>query len=142
MTMASTGVRFGICGTAVVRAADAMLRSLGGAEVSVLFPLSALPGDSSAQLGLVDPGVEEVKFSPVVVLNLPTENTGPRQRVEFLLSASAVAAEAADRSLASGLALLEGALGVMHQGDLFHIEGIVTECFGGTEYLYRVTGVE
>jgi len=136
------GVSFGVCGTAVVRAADAMLRSLGGAEVSVLFPLSPMPAESSVQLGLVDPGVEEVKFSPVVVRNLPTENTGPRQRVEFLLSASAVADEAAARSLASGLDLLEQALGVMHQGDLFHIEGIVTECFGGTEYLYRVTAVE
>jgi len=140
--MAGTGVRFGICGTAVMRAADAMLRSLGGDEVSVLFPLSAMPAESSVQLGLVDPGVEEVKFSPVVVLNLPTESTGPRQRVEFLLSASAVGDEAAARSLASGLDLLERALGVMHEGDLFHIEGIVTECFGGAEYLYRVTGVE
>jgi len=140
--MGSTGVRFGVSGAAVVRAADAMLRSLGGTEVSVLFPLSAMPGDSSVQLGLVDPGVEEVKFSPVVVLNLPTQPSGPRQRVEFLLAASIVAQEAASRSLSSGLQLLESALGVMHQGDLFHIEGIVTECFGGTEYLYRVTGVE
>ena len=140
--MASTGVRFGVSGVAVMRAADAMLRSLGGAEVSVLFPLSALPGDSSVQLGMVDPGVEEVKFSPVVALNLPTESTGPRQRVEFLLAASAVGAEAAARSLASGLKLLEGALGILHQGQLFHIENIVTECFGGTEYLYRVVGVE
>ena len=140
--MGSTGVRFGVSGAAVVRAADAMLRSLGGTEVSVLFPLSAMPGDSSVQLGLVDPGVEEVKFSPVVVLNLPTQPSGPRQRVEFLLAASIVAQEAASRSLSSGLQLLESALGVMHLGDLFHIEGIVTECFGGTEYLYRVTGVE
>ena len=135
-------VSFGVAGIAVRRAADAMLRTLGGAQVSVLFPLSAMPSESSVQLGLVDPGVEEVNFTPVVVRNLPTENTGPRQRVEFLLSASAVADEAASRSLPSGLDLLEKALGVMHQGDLFHIEGIVTECFGGMEYLYRVTAVE
>jgi len=30
----------------------------------------------------------------------------------------------------------------MYQGELLHIEGIVTERFGGTEYLYRVVGVE
>jgi len=140
--MGSTGMRYGVSGSAVMRAAEAMLRSLGGTQVSVLLPLSALPSDSSVQLGLVDPGVEEVVFSPVVVRNLPTENTGPRRRLEFLLGASAVAEAAVDRSIASGLELLEKALGVMYQGELLHIEGIVTERFGGTEYLYRVVGVE
>ena len=33
----------GICGNAVTRAADAMLRSLGGEEISLLSPLTAMP---------------------------------------------------------------------------------------------------
>jgi hypothetical protein len=131
-----------MCGIALVRAADAMLRSLGGAEICLLLPLMGVPDDPSAQLGLVDPGVEEVKLSPVVIRNLPTANTGPRRRVEFLVPASAIARELSSRNVASGQALLDGALGVIHDGELFHIEGIATEYFAGTAYLYRVVAVE
>jgi hypothetical protein len=135
-------MRFGISGVALVRAADAMLRSLGGAEVTLLFPQQVLADDTSVELGLVDPGVEQVIFTPVVVRNLPTGNEGPRRRLEFLLPASVVASEAVDRNEASGADLLNGALGLVHQGETFHIAGITTECFAGTAYLYRVVGVE
>jgi hypothetical protein len=140
--MPDTGVRFGVSGVALLRAADAMLRALGGAEVSLLLPAVAIAGDTSAQLGLVDPGVEEVKISPVVVRNLPTENNGPRRRLELLLPASGVAAEATARNFASGQALLDASLGIIHQGELLHIEGSKTEYFAGTIYLYRVVAVD
>lgn len=132
----------GISGVAVVRATDAMLQALGGDEINVVFPLAALPNDPSAQLGIVDPGVEQVAFSPVVVRNLTTAATGPRRRLEFLLSGSAVAAELSQRNAATGQALFGGALGIMYDGDLFHIENVTTEYFAGTAYLYRVVGVE
>jgi hypothetical protein len=140
--MPETGVSFGVSGVALVRAANAMLRALGGAEISLLLPLVALPNDPSVQLGLVDPGVEEVRISPVVVRNLPTDNTGPRRRLEFLLPASGVIEEATEHNIASGQALLESTLGLVHQGEIFHIEGIVTEYFAGKAYLYRVVAVE
>ncbi len=85
------GIRTGISGVVLVRAADAMLRCLGGEQISLLLPLVDMAGDPAAQLGLVDPGVEEVKISPVIVRNLPTESNGPRRRVEFLIPASGVA---------------------------------------------------
>ena len=66
----------GITGAAVVRAADAMLRTLGGDQVILLFPLSQMPNDPSVQLGLVDPGVQQVPFSPVVVRTLPPPALG------------------------------------------------------------------
>jgi hypothetical protein len=127
---------------ALVRAADAMLRSLGGREVGLLFPLMTLPDDSSAQLGMVDPGVEEVKLSPVVVRTLPTDSAGPRRRLEFLVPATAVNAELGSRNVASAQAFFDGALGMMFGGELFHIEGIATEYFAGTAYMYRVAAVE
>jgi hypothetical protein len=127
---------------ALVRAADAMLRSLGGREISLLFPLMTLPNDPGAQLGMVDPGVEEVKLSPVVVRNLPTATTGPRRRLEFLVAAAAVGAVLSSRNVVSAQVFFESALGVVHGGDLFHIEGIATEYFAGTAYLYRVAAVE
>jgi len=127
---------------AVTRAADAMLQALGGDQVSMLFPLITMPNDSSAQLGLADPGVEEVIFSPVVVRSLVTPTTGPRRRLEFLFSGTAVAEELTSRNVASAEALFEGALGLLYENDLFHIENVTTEYFAGTAYLYRVLAVE
>jgi hypothetical protein len=132
----------GISGAAVVRAADAILQTLGGAEITLVFPLVGLPNDPSAQLGLVDPGVQQVVFSPVVVRSLNTPNTGPRRRLEFLISSSAVAAAVVSQNAASAEALFESALGVNYDSDLFHIEDVITEYFAGTAYLYRVTAVE
>jgi hypothetical protein len=132
----------GISGAAVVRAADAILQTLGGAEITLVFPLVGLPNDPSAQLGLVDPGVQQVVFSPVVVRSLNTPNTGPRRRLEFLISSSAVAAAVVSQNAASAETLFESALGVNYDSDLFHIEDVITEYFAGTAYLYRVTAVE
>ena len=81
----------GICGSALVRAADALLKALGGDTVSLLLPATAMASDAAGQLGLVDPGVQEVLISPVVTRALVTGNLGPRRRIEFTLSASAIA---------------------------------------------------
>jgi hypothetical protein len=140
--MGNTGIQFGVSGTAVLRAAEAMLRALGGDEVSLLFAAVSMPDDPSAQLGMLDPGVVEVTFSPVVVRNLPTANSGPRRRLEFLLPGSAVMAEAVARNEVSPQHMLDNAMGVMHDGSVLHIEGITTEYFAGTAYLFRVVAVE
>ncbi len=127
---------------AVMRAADAMLQALGGDAVTILFPLVTMPNDPSAQLGLADPGVEEVIFSPVVVRTLQTPATGPRRRLEFLFSAVAVADELSERNVPTAEALFNGALGLLYDNDLFHIESVMTEYFAGTAYLFRIVAVE
>ena len=132
----------GMSSAAVMRAADAMLQALGGDGVSMLFPLITMPNDPSAQLGLADPGVEEVIVSPVVVRTLATPATGPRRRLEFLFSGAAVAAELTSRNAASAEALFDTALGLLYDNDLFHIENVTTEYFAGAAYLYRVLAVE
>jgi hypothetical protein len=132
----------GMSPAAVVRAADAMLQALGGDQVSLLFPLITMPNDPSAQLGLADPGVEEVVFCPVVVRSLPTSTTGPRRRLEFLFSSTAVTTELTTRNVASAEILFDGALGLLYDNDLFHIESVTTEYFAGTAYIYRVLAVE
>jgi hypothetical protein len=136
------GTSVGFNGAALVRAADAMLRALGSDEAVMVFPLVGMPNDPSAQLGLVDPGVQQIPFSPVVVRSLTTSGTGPRRRLEVLISSSAVAAQLAPLNVASAEALFDGALGLMYDNELLHIESVTPEYFGGIAYLYRVVVVE
>ena len=131
----------GISGMAAVRAADAMLWSLGGAEVVLLFAAAGLPADRVAELGLVDPGVEQAVVAPVLVRELATENSGPRRRIELVAGRSAMAEQVSQRNVASAEVLFETALGVVYQGEMFHIEGFVVERFAGVAYLYRVVAV-
>ena len=132
----------GICGAALVRAANAMLTALGGDQVSLLLPGTATSSDAAGELGLVDPGVRSVIITPVVANNLPTGNLGPTRRIEFTLPAAGIEAELSTLGIASAEALFDAALGLQYDGDLFHIEAVVTENFAGTAYFYVVTAVE
>ena len=112
-------------------------------EISVMFPSLTLPDDPSAQLGLVDPGVEEVAFSPVVVRILETAWYGPSRRLESLISGATVtrrfsSAECGDRRSS----LCERTPEFLYQGDLLHIENVVTEYFADAAYFCRVLAVE
>jgi hypothetical protein len=46
------------------------------------------------------------------------------------------------RNVASAESLFNGALGLLYDNDLFHIESVSTEYFAGTAYLYRLLAVE
>jgi hypothetical protein len=132
----------GICGAALVRAANAMLTALGGDQVSLLLPATAMASDAGGQLGLVDPGVQSVIITPVVANNLPTGNAGPTRRIEFTLPASAIDVHLPVFGMGSAEELFDAALGLLYDGDLFHIEVVVNENFAGTAYFYVVTAVE
>jgi hypothetical protein len=132
----------GICGAALVRAANAMLSALGGDQVSLLLPATATAGDAAGQLGLVDPGVQEILITPVVAKTLPTGNLGPSRRIEFTLPASAIDEQLPTLGMGSAENLFNASLGLQYDGDLFHIEAVVTENFAGTAYFYVVTAVE
>jgi hypothetical protein len=132
----------GICGAALVRAANAMLTALGGGQVTLLLPATATAGDAAGQLGLVDPGVRNVIISPVVTQNLPTGNLGPVRRIEFTLPASAIEAQLPALGMGTAEELFQAALGMMFDGGLLHVEAVVTESFAGTAYFYVVTAVE
>lgn len=131
-----------IAGTAVMRAADAMLRALGGDRVQLVLPAATVPTDPNSQLGLSDPGVQQIVIYPVVVRRLPVPQTGPVSRIEFLLSASAVANAVDAEGLGSAEDLFNSILGIRYQSTLFHIEHVTTDYFAGTVYLYHVIAVE
>jgi hypothetical protein len=132
----------GICGAALVRAANAMLTALGGDQVSLLLPATAMASDAAGQLGLVEPGVQSVIIAPVVTRNLPTGNLGPSRRIEFTLPASAIETQLPSLGMGSAESLFAAAMGLVYDGDLFHIEAVVPENFAGTAYFYVVTAVE
>jgi hypothetical protein len=136
------GSQSSISGVAITRAADAMLRALGGDSIDLLFSALTLPNDPAVQLGLTDPGVTEVEFSPVVVRTLPTDSNGPRRRLQFLIPGATVAQAVVDRNAASAEQFFESALGISYDGDLFHITKVATEYFAGTAYLFTVEAVE
>ena len=132
----------GISGSAMVRAANALLRALGGDTVSLLLPATATAGDAAGQLGLVDPGVQEVLIAPAVTRALVTGNLGPRRRIEFTLPASVIADQLPGLGMGTAEELFNAALGLNYGGDLFHIETVAPEAFAGTVYFYLVTAVE
>ncbi len=139
----------GIAGAAAARAADAMLRTLGGTEVILLFPAAGMPGDAVAGLGLVDPGVVQAVIGPVIVREFtmesgglrPRVSDGPRRRIESLAAPSARAEQVSQRGVAAADVLFETALGLVYDGEVFHIEGFVVERLAGVAYLYRVAAV-
>jgi len=132
----------GICGSGLLRAADAMLKALGGETVSLLLPATAMAGDAAGQLGLVDPGVQEVVISPVVLREMTTGNLGPRRRVEFTLPASAVANQLASLGMGTSDDLFNAVIGLTYGSELFHIESVVPESYNGTVCFYVLTAVE
>lgn len=132
----------GISGAALLRAANSMLKVLGGEVVSLVLPATAMAGDAAGPLGLVDPGVQEVIISPVVLRELTTGSLGPRRRVEFTLPASVVADQLSALGLGSADDLFNAVLGLNYGNDLFHIETVVPESFAGTVCFYVVTAVE
>jgi len=132
----------GICGAGLARMADALLKALGGETVSLLLPATAMPADAAGPLGLVDPGVQEVVISPVVIHEMTTGALGPRRRVEFTLPASAIEKQLPVLGMGSADELFGSVLGLNNGSDLFHIETVVPESFGGTVCFYVVTAVE
>jgi hypothetical protein len=122
--------------------ADALLKALGNETVYLLLPATAMAGDAAGQLGLVDPGVQEVSVSPVITRELTTGNLGPRRRVEFTLPASAIVGQLPALGMGTADDLFNTVLGLTYGSDLFHIETVVPESFAGTVCFYVVTAVE
>jgi hypothetical protein len=127
-------------GLALARAAEAMLRALGGEPVGLLFPAILSAAGTANELGLGAVAAEEVALAPVIVRALAPD--AGRVRRELLFPAAVIAAQVELRAAASAEALFQSALGIVHQGRLLHIESVTPELFGGSAYLYRVVAIE
>jgi hypothetical protein len=132
----------GICGAAMRRVANALAKALGGEEVSLILPATAMASDAAGQLGLVDPGVQEVLISPVIIREITTGKLGPRRRVEFTVPASVVEEQLPGLGLGSSDNLFNMVLGLNYGNELFHIESIVPESYAGGVCFFVITAVE
>lgn len=123
---------------AALRMADSLLRSLGGAAVSLRLPANVANAGTNGELGLSAPIFQDVALCPVVVRDL---STAKQQRVELLISGLAIAKQVELQVADSADSLFASALGFVHGDDLLQIESVAADQFAGTPYLYRVIAV-
>ena len=117
-------------GATAVRAAEALLRSLGSGVIVLRLPLPMEQANSD--LGLAVPLSEDVTLSPAMLrLIAPGEYEGA-------LAARAVEDEAAKRNFESADEFLVAALGVVHGDTLLRIASAAAHACGAKVYLYRL----
>jgi hypothetical protein len=136
-------------GLAIARAAEAMLRALGAGELRLRLPVMSASAGANRELGLAAPPTEDLALTPALV-RAPSSPAAPgRRRLEVLLTPSALAPHLATRGqtaedfFAAALGVLDPAApppvpGAEDKTKLLHIEGVATESFAGTAYLYRI----
>jgi len=127
-------------GCAVARFADALLRSLGGTQVTLRLS-DPSTGDTNSQLGLEAPVAEDIPISPAVMKPLAPEQDGLR-RIEILLSATALRVVAKNYGVEDLSAWLLSMQGVLQNGAVMRIATVTVDQFHGTDCLYHLTATE
>ncbi|HVP43068.1 MAG TPA: hypothetical protein VMS96_06525 [Terriglobales bacterium] len=113
-------------GLAIAQATEAMLRSLGGREITMLLPMRLEPGDCTGAL-------EEVPVAPAVL-----RSTG-EDRFELLLGAKTANLIAEVRGFETADALFQAVVGFERGETLLRIATVGVDTFAGEPYLYRLT---
>lgn len=122
-----------------LRAADTLLRALGGSEVWLRMPAHAANGVDGEQLGLGAPVFQDLRLAPAIFreARVPMQE-GERAKYELLLSASAVEAQVSAMQLGSADVLFAMATGVLIAGTFFLIEATSFTAAMGSVCIYRV----
>lgn len=118
-------------GLALARAAEAMLRALGGGEVTLRCPAGAAQDADASQLGREAPVSTEVAIAPAVV-------RASGNGLEVLLAPASVAQYARERGQ-SAQEFFAAVMAVRHGGREFRVRSFAAAQFAGTEYLYRIS---
>jgi hypothetical protein len=118
---------------ATVRAADALLRGVGGRVVTLRLPGPAVPGDATEQLGLAVPEFQDMELAPVVLF------AGSKGMTVLLVSASAVSGIVGSLGYSAADVLFAGAYGVLVNDALLEVVSVTEQEAGGVPYMYRLT---
>ena len=120
------------------RAADALLRSLGGIAVGLQIPSPVVAGDA-AQIGITPQSYQSLPLSPAIFRKVRTPLLeGLPEKFELLISASAIEAQVGALQLVSADALFAQAGAVAVNGKIFLIEAVTSPQAFGQAYLYRL----
>jgi hypothetical protein len=122
-----------------VRAADSLLRSMGGFAVGLRLPAPAAIGVDGEQLGISTPVFQDLPLSPAVFRKVRAAMAaGESSRYELLVSASAIGTAVSAQQVASADVLFAGATGMVVNGVLFLIEATAFTEWQGNACLYRI----
>jgi len=121
------------------RAAEAMIRALGGGAITLLFPVLTANEQQIPGLGLDSAATEQIEIAPVAMLTLAIDSSVAASRMEVIIPGSAVFSTMAERLAATPENLFDSALGIIHEGRLLRIERWSADHFAGVPYLFRVT---
>ena len=123
----------------VSRAADALLRGVGGRTVLLRLPAPASAGDIAEQLGLAVPEFQDVELAPVAFRSARAAvSQGKAARWELLVSATSIEALLGSLGYGAAAALFSTAFGVLIDGVLMTVESTTGAEISGSTYLYRL----
>jgi hypothetical protein len=121
------------------RAADVLLRAMGGRSVILRMPAPAVPADVTEQLGIAVPMFQDLPLAPVVFRKARAiVASGKAARWELVVSATAVATIVGSLAYASASVLFATAFGVLSDDELLEIESATEEQAFGRPYVYRL----
>src|SRR6185312_15266839 len=117
-------------GSALARAAEAMLRALGGTEVKLRCTVAAARDAQARQLGLDVPVTEDIAVSPVVV-------RASGSNLEVLIAPASMAQYLNDRGQTAE-PFFQSVLAVLFAGREYKVTSFHVEQFAGADYLYGI----
>lgn len=124
---------------ALTRAADVLLRSVGGRSIILRMPASAAAGDVTEQLGLATPEFQDIELAPAVFRSVRARVAeGKATRWELLVSASAVESLLGSLGYGAAESMFGAAFGVLIDGVLMAVESTTAAETRGIPYLYRL----
>jgi hypothetical protein len=122
-----------------VRAADVLLRAMGGQDAMLRMPAPAVPADPAEQLGIATPTFQDLPLAPVVFRKArATVADGKAAKWELLISATVIEGLVGSLEFASASVLFAEAFGVLSGGELFEVESATPEQAFGRPYVYRL----
>jgi len=125
-------------GSAALRAADVLLRAMGGRSVMLRIPAPAA-ADVTEQLGIATPAFQDMPLKPVVFRKAwATVDENKAAKWEMLVSASAVEGVVGSLKYDSASVLFASAFGVLSDDKLLEIESATEEQAFGQPYVYRL----
>lgn len=122
------------------RAAESLLRAVGGCEIQLVVSGSAASDENSRELGLTSSESQQFTIAHAVVTWLAVKS-GERARAHVLIAAGSLEDAVEATGVSCGSELLASAVALVIGDQRLRVAAVQVGAAGGTEYLYTVTAV-